>query len=98
MSNTTNTEIQEIKQLIQDLSERVDKRFDKIEEKVEKRFFQVEEKIESLRNQQVETEKSVVEVKGLMEGWKPMINKLPDLSQQLGQQHALEANSDYCYF
>ncbi|MDJ0712921.1 MAG: hypothetical protein QNJ54_01715 [Prochloraceae cyanobacterium] len=80
MSNTTNTEIQEIKQLIQDLSERVDKRFDKLEQEV-KELQIVSAKIE-----------------GLMKGWEPMINKLPDLSQQLGQQHALEANSYYCHF
>ncbi|MDJ0634640.1 MAG: DUF1664 domain-containing protein [Xenococcaceae cyanobacterium MO_188.B29] len=74
MTTSSNTDIQELKELIGD-------RFDQLDGKIE----QVRENIQGLDRRLRDIELNQAETKGRMDEWKTSIQKIPDLAEKVGE-------------
>lgn len=74
MTTSSNTDIQELKELIGD-------RFDQLDGKIE----QVREDIQGLDRRLRDIELNQAETKGRMDEWKTSIQKIPDLAEKVGE-------------
>ena len=74
MSTTSGTEIQQLKEFIND-------RFNQLDSKIE----QVQTDIKGLDRRLRDIELNQAETKGRMDEWKTSIQKIPDLSEKFGE-------------
>jgi chromosome segregation ATPase len=74
MSTATDNDLREVKELISQLGDRMNDRFNQ----VDNRFNQIDEKITDLRINQTE-------VQTRLNDWKPSIDKTADLSEKIGE-------------
>ena len=81
MSNITDTDLQQIKELISEGFSKVNERFDKVDakfEQVDGRFDEIKEDLNNL-------DKRLIKVETQLEAWKPAIDKIPDLAEKVGE-------------
>ncbi len=88
MSNITDTDLQQIKELISEGFSKINGRFDEVNrqfEQVNERFDRVDGKFEEIKEDLNNLDKRLIKVETKLEDWKPAIDKIPDLAEKVGE-------------
>lgn len=81
MTTTSNTEIQQLKEFIQNGFGELKENINRLDGKIE----QVRDDIKGLDQRLRDIELSQAETKGRMDEWKTAIQKIPDLAEKVGE-------------
>jgi len=88
MSTVTENDLRDLKDLInngfRDLNSRIDK-VDNSLVNLETRMTNVETKITNVEKNLIQLDKSQAKVETRLEDWKPLIDKVPDFAEKLGE-------------
>jgi len=88
MSTVTDNDLKEVKQLINQLGDRINDRFNQVENRfnqVENRFNQMENRFNQIDEKITELRINQTEVQTRLNDWKPSIDKTADLSEKIGE-------------
>lgn len=95
MSTVTDNDLREVKELISQLGDRINDRFNQVEirfnqmdnrfNQVETRFNQVETRFNQIDEKITELRINQTEVQTRLNDWKPSIDKTADLSEKIGK-------------